>query len=219
MTIAAKALILDFGGVISKTLFETHAETENALGLPPGTLKWRGPFDPENDSLWQSMINDEISERDYYAIRTREVGQLVGEPWTEMQQFIRAARASDPSLVLRTEALQAIETSRQAGRKLAILSNELDLFYGAEFRHKLHFLKGFDVICDATYTKVLKPDPRAYTSCLDELGLTAEECVFVDDQPRNINGAETVGLRTVLFDVQNPATGYRQALCELGLGD
>ena len=29
----AKALVLDFGGVISKTLFETHDLTARALGL------------------------------------------------------------------------------------------------------------------------------------------------------------------------------------------
>jgi putative hydrolase of the HAD superfamily len=32
----------DFGGVISVTLFERHARSEQALGLPPGTLTWRG---------------------------------------------------------------------------------------------------------------------------------------------------------------------------------
>jgi hypothetical protein len=49
------ALILDFGGVISRTLFETHALSEHALGLPPGTLRWRGPFDPSTDAPWCDM--------------------------------------------------------------------------------------------------------------------------------------------------------------------
>ncbi len=40
------ALILDFGGVISQTLFETLRRTETCLGLAPGTLTWGGPFDP-----------------------------------------------------------------------------------------------------------------------------------------------------------------------------
>jgi len=43
----AQALVLDFGGVISKTLFETHDLTERTLGLAPCTLKWLGPFAPE----------------------------------------------------------------------------------------------------------------------------------------------------------------------------
>jgi len=31
---ATRALVLDFGGVISRTLFETHDLSEAALGLP-----------------------------------------------------------------------------------------------------------------------------------------------------------------------------------------
>ena len=77
---ASKALILDFGGVISRTLFETHDLSEAALGLPPGTLTWRGPFDPSTDPLWRAMQANEISERDYWTTRTREVGRLVGVP-------------------------------------------------------------------------------------------------------------------------------------------
>ncbi len=34
-----RGLILDFGGVITRTLFESHAVTAAALGLPPGSLK------------------------------------------------------------------------------------------------------------------------------------------------------------------------------------
>ena len=52
---APAALILDFGGVLSQTLFETHAQTEAALGLPAGSLNWRGPFDPAGDPLWRAM--------------------------------------------------------------------------------------------------------------------------------------------------------------------
>ena len=46
----ADVLVLDFGGVISKTLFETHALSEAALGLSAGSLTWRGPFEPETGS-------------------------------------------------------------------------------------------------------------------------------------------------------------------------
>ena len=75
----AKALELDFGGVISRMLFETHDLSERALGLPPGTLTWKGPFDPSTDPLWQDMQADRLSERDYWMTRTREVGQGRGK--------------------------------------------------------------------------------------------------------------------------------------------
>ncbi|KPP88277.1 MAG: putative hydrolase of the HAD superfamily [Rhodobacteraceae bacterium HLUCCO07] len=216
-TTTDRALILDFGGVISRTLFETHDETERALGLGPGTLTWFGPFHPESDGLWQAMQAGRITERDYWLERTREVGALIGEHWTEMRQFVRAARGADPDAVIRPEFRETLATCKSAGIRLAILSNELDLFYGADFRDKLPFLADFEVIIDATHTGILKPDPRAYSAVLDALGLPAASCVFVDDQQRNIEGARDIGLQTVHFDVARPGSSYAEALRLLGL--
>lgn len=212
-----QCLVLDFGGVISRTLFETHAMTEAALGLKSGTLTWRGPFDPASDLLWRSMQAGEISERDYWQQRTRETGRLIGKNWNHMQQFVSAARGADPEAVIRPQALAAISAAKRAGCLLAILSNELDLFYGADFRERLPFLQDFDLIVDATHTKILKPDPRAYEFVTDGLGLAAGNCVFVDDQQKNIAGAGAAGMQTVLFDVKNPAQSYTQALALLDI--
>ena len=209
---SAQALVLDFGGVISKTLFETHTLTETALGLPPGTLRWQGPFAPETDPLWASMQRGEISERDYWLIRSREVGRLVGEDWNDMETLVKRARGADPDAVIRPEAGRAIHIVGRAGHKLAILSNELDLFYGAGFRKKLPLLDRFQTIVDATHTGILKPDPRAYQLVLHELSLDPGACVFVDDQARNVAGAQACGLQTVHFDVRDPLGSYTQAL-------
>lgn len=212
-----RALILDFGGVVTRTLFETHDVTERALGLAAGTLTWRGPFDTTTDPLWVSMQNREITERDYWMTRTAEVGRLVGEDWTDMKTFVQRARGADADLVLRPEAADAITRAKAAGLRLAILSNELDLFYGVEFRKRFPLIYLFDVIVDATYTKILKPDPRAYEQVIAEVGLPREACVFVDDQLKNIEGADVVKLPNVHFDVTRPADGYARALSMLGL--
>jgi putative hydrolase of the HAD superfamily len=213
----AKALILDFGGVITKTLFETHGQTEAALGLVPGTLTWRGPFAPETDTLWCDMQAGRISERDYWTTRTREVGRLVDEEWEAMETLVKKARAADPASVVRPEADQAIRAAQAAGVRLAVLSNELDLFYGADFRARLPLVGLFETIVDATYTKLLKPDPRAYEAVLEALDLPPAACVFVDDQRRNIDGARTAGLRAVQFDVRRPRRSYAEALELFGL--
>ncbi len=207
-----KALVLDFGGVISRTLFETHDLSEAALGLPPGTLSWCGPFDPASDPLWQAMQADQISEREYWQRRTQEVGRLLGEDWTEMQTLVQRARGADVTAVIRPEAVAAVARAKAAGHALAILSNELDLFYGADFRQRLPLLAQFDVIVDATYTGILKPDARAYRACQDQLGVPAQDIVFVDDQWRNVDGAQRCGWRTVHFDVRAPAMSYDEAL-------
>lgn len=212
-----KALIFDFGGVISRTLFETHRETEQALSLPEGTLQWRGPFAPDTDDVWRAMQADEITERDYWKTRTQDVAKLTGRNWTQMSDFVKAARGANPELIIRPEFFQTIEIAKKHGVRLAILSNELDLFYGEEFRGKLPFLEDFEVITDATYTKILKPDPRAYHICLEALSLPASDCVFIDDQHRNIVGAHNIGLKSIHFDVQNPRQSYEQALAYFNL--
>ncbi|TGS08609.1 HAD family hydrolase, partial [Mesorhizobium sp. M1C.F.Ca.ET.187.01.1.1] len=97
----------------------------------------------------------------YWRTRTREVGRLVGEDWQAMETFVQRARGAEPEKVVRPEAISAIRAVHAAGFRLAILSNELDLFYGAGFRRRLPLLGLFDVIVDATYTGILKPDPRA----------------------------------------------------------
>jgi putative hydrolase of the HAD superfamily len=205
-----RALILDFGGVISRTLFETHDETERALGLAPGTLTWRGPFDPPTDPLWQAMQRGELSERDYWLHRSREVGTLLGETWGAMETLVQRARGADPDRIVRPETAALVRQAQAAGIRLAILSNELDLFYGRGLRERLPLLEAFERIDDATYTGVLKPDPQAYLGCLQALGLTPEDAVFVDDQARNVDGARRLGIPTVAFDVTRP-----EASCDM----
>jgi putative hydrolase of the HAD superfamily len=201
---AVKALLFDFGGVISKTLFETHDLSEKALGLQPGTLTWRGPFDPEGDRLWQSMLADQISERDYWLIRSKEVGRLLGENWTDMKTLVQRARGAEPAQIIRPEVAKLVHEARTSGLRLAILSNELDMFYGPELRQSLDLLNEFELIVDATYTGILKPDPRAYQACLNGLGLKAKECVMIDDQVRNVRGAQALGMPGVRFNVMDP---------------
>ena len=70
----------------------------------------------------------------------------------------------------------------------------------------------FDIIHDATYTKMLKPDPRSYISCLNDLNLQPQDCLFIDDQLRNIIGAQKIGLNTIHFNVLNPKESFSQAL-------
>lgn len=213
----SRALVLDFGGVVTRTLFETHAATEAALGLPAGVLTWRGPFDAAGDPLWQDMQAGRISERHYWLVRTQEVGLLLGESWDRMETLVTRARGADPASVIRPQAIAAVEAAKAAGCRLAILSNELDLFYGTTLRQGVPILRDFDCIVDATYTGILKPDARAYALCLDQLDVPASASVFVDDQLRNVEGARRVGMQALHFDVLHPKRSYRQALVCLGV--
>lgn len=211
-----RGLLLDFGGVISITLFERHRTTERLLGLQTGALDWRGPFDPEGETLWRDMLAGKVSERDYWAIRACDTGRLLGEDWS-MLDLIQRARGPDPNLHVRPEALATIKRVRASGIRIGILSNELELFYGRHMMDALDVLKHIDALVDATHTKILKPDPRAYAMGLEALGTRPEHTVFVDDQIRNVEGARRSGLKAVAFDVTRPADSYAEAERLLGL--
>ena len=208
---ATTALLLDFGSVISKSLFETLPDIEAAYGLEPGTLGWRGPFAPEDDALWGAMQADEVSERGYWAERCAQLGKLVDAD-LEMIDVIKASRGEDPNRCIRPEAVEAIGRAKEMGAGVSILSNELELFYGAEELAKMPLFDCMDHIIAATTTHILKPDPAAYRLALDAIGLPPERIVFVDDQMRNIEGGRMAGFACVHFNVLTPRSSYDEAL-------
>jgi putative hydrolase of the HAD superfamily len=211
------ALVLDYGGVICLTTFERQPAIERRLDLPPGTLRWRGPFDPDNDALWRDMLANRISEREYWGQRAAEVGRLIGEEWTDPRMMMAPSPDESIDSKTRPEALAAVRAARAAGRNVGVLSNELDLFHGPGFASKLSILKLMHAIVDATYTGILKPDRRAYQAIADELGVPIECCLMVDDQPRNIDGALVAGMQAEWFDVTRPVESYARVLARLGI--
>ena len=198
-----RALLLDFGSVVSVSLFERHRETERQLGLAPHSLSWQGPLAPETDGLWQAMLRDEISERDYWARRAREVGEALGESGWDMATLVRRTRHVDPEAAVRPAMRALIVAARRCGTRVGILSNDLALFYGAQFLGHTGLLEHLDAVIDATDTHVLKPDPRAYALALAALELPAGDVLFVDDLFRNIAGAVKAGLQTQWFDLRD----------------
>ena len=198
-----RGLLLDFGAVVSVSVFERHRETEQILSLPVGSLSWLGPIDPTTDPLWSSMQNDEITERQYWERRATELGELVGEPGWDVLTMLHRVRQTDPNDVVRPQVRRMIRVAKARGIRVGILSNELELFYGKEFLSRMDVLTDMSVIVDATHTGILKPDPRAYAQAIEGLGLAAQDVLFVDDQFRNIAGAVKAGLQTQYFDLRD----------------
>ena len=46
---------------------------------------------------------------------------------------------------------------------------------------------------------LVKPDPRLFQRLLDRYGLSAEECIFVDDNPANVRAASGMGMEAMRF--------------------
>ncbi|MBR2685947.1 MAG: HAD family phosphatase [Erysipelotrichaceae bacterium] len=58
----------------------------------------------------------------------------------------------------------------------------------------------FDGGVVSAYELTVKPEKRIYEILLERYQLNAEECLFIDDLQRNIDGAVAVGIKGYLFD-------------------
>ncbi len=72
-------------------------------------------------------------------------------------------------------------------------------------------LDGMMISCEE---KLVKPDVAIYRRFLRKFGLKAEECVFLDDRPVNIEGCERAGMRGIVFE---NAAQARRRLREFGV--
>lgn len=214
---APAGLLLDFGSVITYSLFEKHRDTEATLGLPPGSLTWLGPLDPGSDKLWRAMQRDEISERDYWAQRSAQIGRACGEDGWDMFTLLQRVRHAEPNAAVRPQVLNLVRRAAHHGIKVGILSNELELFYGKNFIDQLDIMKEIAVVIDGSHSKILKPTPQAYRVAVAAMGLAAARLLFVDDQMRNIVGAHAFGMQTQLFDLRDPDGTCRAVLSRFGL--
>ncbi len=56
-----------------------------------------------------------------------------------------------------------------------------------------------DVIALSYKTGLIKPQAEAYLGIARQLDVAAEDCVFVDDQERQVTGARQAGMRAILY--------------------
>lgn len=90
-----------------------------------------------------------------------------------------------------------IRDCRAAGLKMYLLSNAS--VRQPEYWPAIPGSEYFDGTVISGIEKCLKPSEEIYRILLDRYGLKAEECLFVDDMPVNVEGAVAVGLMGFRF--------------------
>lgn len=77
-----------------------------------------------------------------------------------------------------------------------------------------HFLHWFEGVLVSGEEKLIKPDPKIYELILHKFEIDRSTALFIDDNIKNVKGAEAVGLRAVHF--QSPA-GLEEQLTAWGV--
>lgn len=81
--------------------------------------------------------------------------------------------------------------------KLGLLSNAGEEEIQVIYRDGLDSL--FDAITVSYEVGDVKPNPKIFTACLQRLDVKPEESVFVDDSAKNLEGAQQLGIGTILY--------------------
>ncbi|MFC1686538.1 HAD family hydrolase [Patescibacteria group bacterium] len=85
--------------------------------------------------------------------------------------------------------------------KIALLTNNLPNWMPI-WNKKFELKKIFPIIVTSFEEKIRKPNPEIYLRTCRKLGLEPEECLFIDDQKKNIDGAEKAGLSAIQFTTE-----------------
>jgi HAD superfamily hydrolase (TIGR01509 family) len=70
----------------------------------------------------------------------------------------------------------------------------------AECRNKFAFFRHFRGIIVSGEIGILKPDAAIYQRLASDYGLDLTTCLFIDDVPKNVDGAHATGMQAIRFE-------------------
>jgi putative hydrolase of the HAD superfamily len=189
-----RAVVSDFGGVLTVPLLEGFARYEARSGVSAeliGRAIARATEAAGRNPLHELEIGA-LSEGEFLATLEREASALTDRP-VELARFGEEYMAGlEPN-----EALFAYYRGlHERGVRLALLTNNVRE-WEPYWRFKLPIDEIFEVVVDSGFVGVRKPDPEIYAIVLERLGLPATACVFVDDLGHNVDAARELGFAGV----------------------
>ncbi len=96
------------------------------------------------------------------------------------------------------EIVKLIEELR-AKYRVAMLTNAIVPFFRqVTAKHDLERL--FETILVSSEEGLAKPDPAFYTLLTERMAVRPEDCLFIDDNAVNLDGARAAGMKTLLFE-------------------
>jgi putative hydrolase of the HAD superfamily len=196
-------VIFDLDGVIRHWDEEALTDAERAHGLPAGSIA-RAAFGNEDFEAamcgrlpadeWAQRIGDAVAagnpdvDVDPQAVADAfaSVGWRIDE---EVVDLVRRVRGQVPVALLSNASSRLLDDLRLSG-----LGDT------------------FDTVVGSADLGVSKPDPKAFTTAAERLGVPADRCLLVDDVADNVSAAGTLGMRTVQFSTLDDLTDQLAAL-------
>jgi putative hydrolase of the HAD superfamily len=205
-----RAIVSDFGGVLTTPLLAAFAAFQDDSGISPenlGKAMRVGLEEGEEIPLFQ-LERGEISEDEFIEGLEDGLETILGHrPHLHhfRQKFWGALHPNAPMIELMREL-------KASGLKMAMLTNNVREWEPL-WRSMLPVDEIFEEIVDSAFVGCRKPEARIYELTLERIGMPAGECLFIDDLRPNIDGAEAAGMKAVHFrDNEQAIAEIRAAL-------
>ena len=191
-----RAVISDFGGVLTNPLIEAFAAYQESSGISLEDLGEAMRAATEAAGGEHPLFRLEkglITEADFL----RQLEEQL-PPGAHLRGFRETYfEALHPN----RELIAFMRSLRERGLRMALLTNNVRE-WEPQWRAKLPEIDEiFEVVVDSAFVGVRKPEPEIYELTLERLGdgLGPRDCVFLDDVEPNVAAAEALGMRAVLF--------------------
>ena len=212
-----KAVIFDFGGVITSSPFEAFNRLEDERGLPRDFIRSVNALNP-HDNAWAKFERAEIDARKFDVLFEAEA-EALGHPLEGRAVLAVLSGAIRPAMVTALDQLAA------AGYRLACITNNVPSGHGAGMARSgdakdayERVFARFEAVIESSKAGLRKPDPRIYQLMCERLGLAAADCVYLDDLGINCKPAAQLGMAAIKVTSGEQALADLSALLDLPLG-
>lgn len=204
-----KAVLWDFGGVITTSPFEAFARYERARALPNGFIRSVNARNPDTNA-WARLERNEIGAESFDAIFRAEALALGHDvPGSDVLPLLSGD--------VRQRMVATLDRLKAAGFRLGCITNNANVGSGAgmaanaDAADRVSAILGrFDHVIESSKAGVRKPDPRIYVMMCEALDVAPEHCIYLDDLGINCKPAAMLGMRAI------KVTTEEQALADLG---
>lgn len=158
--------------------------------------------------IHQQAFRGEIEQHEYQKIVLQQFGITTAE---KIASGLEAIKKDEYNVKFFDGVKETLVALKYKGYLLGIVTDtanpvyaKLDWFERGGFGHV------WDSIISSKEIGVRKPDPKIYFAALEQLGVLAEQAVFVGHKTSELEGAIAVGMKTIAFnyDEDAPADFY-----------
>ena len=205
-----KAVVSDFGGVLTTPLIQSFVAFQDETGIAMETLgvAMQRIADRDGSHPLFELERGKLTEADFLQRIADELEPELGHR-PEMHRFSEiyfdALEPNPPMIELMREL-------KGRGLRMALLTNNVREWEPL-WRSMVPIDALFEVVVDSAFVGCRKPDPEIYDILLERLAVPTDACLFVDDVEVNCEAARALGMTAVHFrDNEQAMADIRAAL-------